>query len=85
MVPGEPPPRRRAAAAGRRRGRATPPTRLPGRRRATLRLLARPARSAGPAAGPRDELAVRFQQTCGPVMAKGVEDTAFYRWSRLSR
>ena len=31
----------------------------------------------------RAELAVRFQQTCGPVMAKGVEDTAFYRWSRL--
>jgi len=30
------------------------------------------------------ELAVRFQQTCGPVMAKGVEDTAFYRWSRLT-
>jgi (1->4)-alpha-D-glucan 1-alpha-D-glucosylmutase len=27
---------------------------------------------------------VRFQQTCGPVMAKGVEDTAFYRWSRLT-
>ena len=24
-----------------------------------------------------------FQQTCGPVQAKGVEDTAFYRWSRL--
>jgi len=32
----------------------------------------------------RDELVVRFQQTCGPVMAKGVEDTAFYRWWRLS-
>lgn len=30
------------------------------------------------------EFAVRFQQTCGPVMAKGVEDTAFYRWFRLS-
>jgi malto-oligosyltrehalose synthase len=30
------------------------------------------------------ELAVRFQQTCGAVMAKGVEDTAFYRWSRLA-
>ncbi len=29
------------------------------------------------------ELVVRFQQTCGPVMAKGVEDTAFYRWFRL--
>ena len=26
---------------------------------------------------------MRFQQTCGPVMAKGVEDTAFYRWPRL--
>lgn len=32
----------------------------------------------------RDEFVVRFQQTCGPVMAKGVEDTAFYRWYRLS-
>jgi (1->4)-alpha-D-glucan 1-alpha-D-glucosylmutase len=31
----------------------------------------------------RDELIVRFQQTCGPVMAKGLEDTAFYRWNRL--
>jgi (1->4)-alpha-D-glucan 1-alpha-D-glucosylmutase len=31
----------------------------------------------------RAELIVRFQQTCGPVMAKGVEDTAFYRWHRL--
>ncbi|MEI8410766.1 MULTISPECIES: malto-oligosyltrehalose synthase [unclassified Kribbella] len=32
----------------------------------------------------RHELIIRFQQTCGPVMAKGVEDTAFYRWFRLS-
>ncbi|GAB3813141.1 malto-oligosyltrehalose synthase [Kribbella italica] len=32
----------------------------------------------------RHELIVRFQQTCGPVMAKGVEDTAFYRWFRLT-
>lgn len=31
----------------------------------------------------RAELIVRFQQTCGPVMAKGVEDTAFYRWTLL--
>ncbi|WDF32608.1 malto-oligosyltrehalose synthase [Arthrobacter agilis] len=29
------------------------------------------------------ELAQRFQQTSGMVMAKGVEDTAFYRYSRL--
>jgi (1->4)-alpha-D-glucan 1-alpha-D-glucosylmutase len=31
-----------------------------------------------------DELVVRFQQTTGAVMAKGVEDTAFYRYFRLS-
>jgi malto-oligosyltrehalose synthase len=35
------------------------------------------------AAGPVGEFAVRFQQTTGPVLAKGVEDTASYRWSRL--
>ncbi|HET8601339.1 MAG TPA: malto-oligosyltrehalose synthase [Segeticoccus sp.] len=28
------------------------------------------------------DFAVRLQQTCGPVMAKGIEDTAFYRWQR---
>jgi (1->4)-alpha-D-glucan 1-alpha-D-glucosylmutase len=32
----------------------------------------------------REELIVRFGQTTGPVLAKGVEDTAFYRWSRLT-
>ncbi|MDP2775558.1 MAG: malto-oligosyltrehalose synthase, partial [Nocardioides sp.] len=30
------------------------------------------------------EAALRFQQTSGMVMAKGVEDTAFYRYSRLT-
>jgi (1->4)-alpha-D-glucan 1-alpha-D-glucosylmutase len=30
------------------------------------------------------ELAVRFQQLSAPVMAKGVEDTAFYRYHRLT-
>ncbi len=30
------------------------------------------------------EFVTRFQQTCGPVMAKGVEDTAFYRYLRLA-
>ena len=29
------------------------------------------------------DLLVRFQQTCGPALAKGVEDTAFYRMHRL--
>ncbi|GAA2699407.1 malto-oligosyltrehalose synthase [Micromonospora olivasterospora] len=32
---------------------------------------------------PRDELAWRFPQLSGAVMAKGVEDTAYYRWSRF--
>jgi (1->4)-alpha-D-glucan 1-alpha-D-glucosylmutase len=50
-------------------------------------------RAAGHQGGPggrspglaeRDEFVIRFQQTCGPVMAKGVEDTAFYRWPRLA-
>lgn len=31
-----------------------------------------------------EEFVVRFQQTCGPVMAKGIEDTAFYRWLRMT-
>ena len=31
----------------------------------------------------RDAFVVRFQQTTPPVHAKGVEDTAFYRWARL--
>ncbi|MCU1353726.1 MAG: treY [Acidimicrobiales bacterium] len=30
-----------------------------------------------------DELVTRFQQTTSPVTAKGVEDTAFYRYHRL--
>ena len=31
-----------------------------------------------------DEFVVRWQQTTGPVLAKGVEDTAFYRYFRLT-
>jgi (1->4)-alpha-D-glucan 1-alpha-D-glucosylmutase len=30
------------------------------------------------------EAATRFEQTSGPVMAKGVEDSAYYRWSRFA-
>jgi (1->4)-alpha-D-glucan 1-alpha-D-glucosylmutase len=41
---------------------------------------ATPDRGRGEAAG---ELVGRFQQVTGPVMAKGVEDTAFYTWTRL--
>ena len=47
-------------------------------------VLGRVADSVRAAAGSAvDDLVVRFQQTCGPVMAKGIEDTAFYRWHRL--
>ena len=41
--------------------------------------LAAPA----PADGPEAELVARFQQLTGPVMAKGVEDTAFYTFVPL--
>jgi (1->4)-alpha-D-glucan 1-alpha-D-glucosylmutase len=32
----------------------------------------------------KDEFCVRFQQTTGPAIAKGIEDTASYRWYPLS-
>ena len=46
-------------------------------------VLAAPEGAGGDPAAARD-LCVRFQQTAGPVMAKSVEDTAFYRWHRLT-
>ena len=58
-------------------------------RHATLDVLAallqgQEIGSAGRTDEPRRaELVVRFQQTCGPVMAKAVEDTTFYRWTHL--
>jgi (1->4)-alpha-D-glucan 1-alpha-D-glucosylmutase len=57
--------------------------RLPEERHATVVLvrdlaLGRLGRDAR-----KDEFVIRFQQTTGPVMAKGVEDTAFYRWFPL--
>jgi len=52
--------------------------RLPARSHATLDAL------LNAATGRADpEFAVRFQQFTAPVQAKGVEDTAFYRWFRL--
>ncbi|MBN9621165.1 MAG: malto-oligosyltrehalose synthase, partial [Actinobacteria bacterium] len=55
---------------------------------ATARVARPDLRPAFDALAPRladagDELAVRFQQTSGAVMAKGVEDTAFYRYTRF--
>ncbi len=52
-----------------------------------VELVAATLASPGSDAGRRDERAERFvsrfQQLSGPVMAKGVEDTAFYRYPRL--
>ncbi|HEX6920855.1 MAG TPA: malto-oligosyltrehalose synthase [Actinomycetes bacterium] len=58
--------------------------RLPEDRHDTLDLVVRLALGEVGRGHHRDEFVVRFQQTCGPVMAKGVEDTAFYRWLRLT-
>jgi (1->4)-alpha-D-glucan 1-alpha-D-glucosylmutase len=40
-------------------------------------------RSSSLRAGEVRRLAMKFEQYTGPVMAKGVEDTAFYRYNRL--
>ena len=50
--------------------------------RPELDLLAGLATGERPDPAARD-FAVRLQQTWGPVMAKGIEDTTFYRWHRL--
>jgi len=82
VVPGEPTPAESrevvctAAAAARER--------LAEDRQGTLDLLVELALGDQGRGPHRDEFVVRFQQTCGPVMAKGVEDTAFYRWLRLT-
>ena len=82
VVPGEAAPAasrevlREAAAAAR--------TRLADDRHGTLDLVVSLALGDLERGAHRDEFVVRFQQTCGPVMAKGVEDTAFYRWLRLT-
>ena len=39
--------------------------------------------AASPTTDAAHDFAIRLQQTWGPVMAKGIEDTAFYRWHRL--
>ena len=46
-------------------------------------LLSDTSAAADPNRPATCDLLVRFQQTCGPALAKGVEDTAFYRMHRL--
>ena len=46
-------------------------------------LLLRTSRHRTRARGASERFALRFQQLTGPVKAKAVEDTAFYRYNRL--
>jgi (1->4)-alpha-D-glucan 1-alpha-D-glucosylmutase len=76
VQPGEPAPVAAQAALGGAADGA--------RRRLPERLRGLPDDVAAAALGRDAEFAVRFQQTTGPVQAKGVEDTACYRWPRLA-
>ena len=49
-----------------------------------LALLAQLATAQDDDSPPSVDFAVRLQQTWGPVMAKGIEDTTFYRFHRLT-
>ena len=88
VVPGEPAPTASVHAV--EAAAETARERLPDFRHDTVDLvrdlaLGREVGTAGKVDDPRrGQFVVRFQQTCGPVMAKGVEDTAFYRWFRLA-
>jgi (1->4)-alpha-D-glucan 1-alpha-D-glucosylmutase len=82
VVPGEPAPAASRAVLSESAARARP--RLAEDRHGTLDLVVQLALGEQGRGAHRDEFVVRFQQTCGPVMAKGVEDTAFYRWLRLT-
>jgi (1->4)-alpha-D-glucan 1-alpha-D-glucosylmutase len=77
VVPGEPAPPESAAIVA--QAAATAREHLPGRLHEALAAVTDLVLGAG-----QPPLITLFQQTCGPVMAKGVEDTAFYRWSRLA-
>jgi len=46
-------------------------------------LLPTPGNPHAVAEKPRRKFVMKFQQCCGPITAKGVEDTAFYIYNRL--
>lgn len=48
-----------------------------------LDRLAELAKAENPDDDSSLDFAIRLQQTWGPVMAKGIEDTTYYRWHRL--
>ena len=81
VVPGEPAPAESAVIVAGAAGAAR--VRLPERLHPALDTIVSLVLGRGAAGAAQARLIVAFQQLCGPVMAKGVEDTAFYRWSRL--
>jgi (1->4)-alpha-D-glucan 1-alpha-D-glucosylmutase len=84
VIPGEPPPASSTAQVG--GAAATARRRLPSRLRPAVDTVAALLLGRGVAASQRAvraELIIRFQQTCAAVQAKGVEDTAAYRWTPL--
>ena len=84
VIPGQPPPVASGAQVSAAAAQAR--HRLPGRLHPAVDLIAALLLGRGVDAGlreVRDELIVRFQQTCAAVQAKGVEDTAAYRYTRL--
>jgi (1->4)-alpha-D-glucan 1-alpha-D-glucosylmutase len=81
VVPGEP--AAPAAAAVLAEAAAAARRRLPARLHAGLGAACDLVLGRGTGGRGQRELIELFQQACGPVMAKGVEDTAFYRWTRL--
>jgi len=76
LVPGEPPSEQDREVIGRALHEAK--SRLPAQLRPMLSAVGELVLAGKPA-----ELTVRFQQTTSPLAAKGVEDTAFYRWTRF--
>jgi (1->4)-alpha-D-glucan 1-alpha-D-glucosylmutase len=82
VVPGEPAPAESVKLLEAAAAQAA--TMLPEDRHDTLAVVRDLALGRiGPRDGLRDEFEVRFQQVSGAVAAKGVEDTATYRWSAL--
>ncbi|KAI8817931.1 malto-oligosyltrehalose synthase [Fimicolochytrium jonesii] len=57
---------------------------LKGSRDSEVDFIVRAASFKVSTSDPAREFVSRLQQTCGPVMAKGIEDTAFYRYFRLA-
>jgi (1->4)-alpha-D-glucan 1-alpha-D-glucosylmutase len=88
IVPGEVPPEQAVDVLEAAELRAR--ERLPRRLRPDLNLIVRLVLGHVPQSGHESgdgdlaEFVVRFQQTSAPVAAKGVEDTAFYRWPRMA-